>query len=51
MKTNKSPFPFNMVEKMMPSFGLIAIMGWLIVLIAFLVGFFMLSPAQATFFF
>ncbi len=50
MKTNKSPFPFNMVEKMMPSYGLIAIMGWMIVLIAFLVGFFVLSPAQATFF-
>lgn len=50
MQARKSPFPFSMVEKMMPSYGRIAVMGWLIVLIALLVGVFVLSPAQATFF-
>ncbi|HDD62177.1 MAG TPA: hypothetical protein ENF22_06590 [Chloroflexi bacterium] len=50
MKVNKSPFPYNMIEKMMPSFGRIAMMGWMIVLIAVLVGIFVLGPAQATFF-
>ncbi len=46
----KSPFPFSMIEKMMPLFPTIAVMGWLIVLASFLVGFFIFSPAQATFF-
>ena len=50
MQANKSKFPFSMVEKMMPSYGRIAVMGWMIVLVALLVGLFMLSPAQATFF-
>ena len=50
MQANKSPFPFNMVEKMMPGFGRIAVMGWMILLISTLVGLFMLSPAQTTFF-
>jgi len=50
MKANKTPFPFSMVEKMMPGFGRIAVMGWVIVLIAVLVGIFVLGPAQTTFF-
>jgi hypothetical protein len=50
MKVNKTPFPFSMVEKMMPGFGRIAVMGWMIVLIAVLVGIFVLGSAQNTFF-
>jgi hypothetical protein len=50
MQANKSPIHFGMVEKMMPGFGRIAVMGWMIVLIAFLVGLFTLSPTQSTFF-
>lgn len=46
----QSSFPFSMIEKMMPMFPQIAVMGWMVVLIAFLVGLFVLSPAQATFF-
>ena len=46
----KSPFPFNMVEGMMPMFPMIAVMGWMLVLIYLLIGAFALSPAQATFF-
>lgn len=44
------PFPFNMIEKMMPMYPMIAVVGWMIVLIAFFVGLFALSPAQAIFF-
>jgi hypothetical protein len=44
------PFPFSMIEKMMPMYPMIAGMGWMIVLVAFLVGLFTLAPAQATFF-
>ncbi len=50
MLQEKSPFPFNMIEGMMPMFPMIAVMGWLIVLISLLIGVFALSPAQATFF-
>ena len=50
MQTNKTPFPYNMVEKMMPGFGRIAVMGWMIVLIAVLVSIFVLGPAQTSFF-
>ena len=50
MVEEKSPFPFNMIEGMMPMFPLIALMGWAIVLIAFLIGASALSSAQATFF-
>jgi hypothetical protein len=50
MNEKKAPFPFNMVEGMMPMYPMIAVMGWMIVLIAFLVGLFMLSPAQSSFF-
>lgn len=46
----KTPFPFNMIEGMMPMFPGIAVMGWVMVLIAFLIGLLVLSPAQATFF-
>lgn len=46
----KPPFPFSMVEGMMPLYPLIALMGWMIVLIAFLIALFVLSPAQVTFF-
>lgn len=50
MNENKSGFPFSMIEAMMPMYPMIALMGWMIVFIAFLVGLFVLSPAQATFF-
>jgi len=47
---NKTSFPFSMIEKMMPLFPQIAVMGWMFVLIALLVGVFVLSPAQSAFF-
>lgn len=47
--TEKAPFPFNLIEKMMPMFPAIAVMGWVIVLISFLIGLLVLGPAQATF--
>jgi hypothetical protein len=50
MNQEKSPFPFNLVEKMMPAFPMMAVMGWMIVGVALLVGTFFLSPAQAAFF-
>ena len=43
-------FPFNMIERMMPMFPALAVMGWMIVLIAFLVGVLVLGPAQSFFF-
>lgn len=46
----KAPFPFRMIEAMMPAYPLIAVMGWGIVLVSFLIGALVLSPAQATFF-
>jgi hypothetical protein len=46
----QAPFPFSMVEKMMPMYPMIAVVGWMIVLISFLVGLVALAPAQATFF-
>ena len=49
MTEKNFPFPFNMIEGMMPMFPMIAVMGWMIVLISLLVGIFALSPAQATF--
>jgi hypothetical protein len=39
-----------MIERMMPMYPMIAVMGWMIVLISLLVGLFVLSPAQSTFF-
>jgi hypothetical protein len=50
MQEQKSSFPFNMVESMMPMYPAIAVMGWMFVLIAFLVGLYALSPAQSAFF-
>jgi len=50
MTREKPPFPFNMIESMMPLYPLIALMGWIFVLIAFLVGVLALAPAEATFF-
>ena len=49
MQEQKSSFPFSMVERMMPMYPAIAVMGWMFVLIAFLVGLYVLSPSQATF--
>ncbi len=46
----QSSFPFSMIEKMMPMFPQIAVMGWMFALIAFLVGLFVLSSAQTAFF-
>lgn len=50
MQEQKSSFPFNMVERMMPMYPAIAVMGWMFVLIAFLVGLYVLNPAQTAFF-
>jgi hypothetical protein len=50
MQEQKSSFPFSMIERMMPMYPALAVMGWMFVLIAFLIGWFMLSPAQSTFF-
>ena len=46
----KAPFPFSMIEGMMPLYPLIAVMGWGIVLVSLLIGIFGLSPAVSTFF-
>lgn len=46
----KAPFPFNMVEGMMPMYPMIAVVGWMMVLIAFLIGLLVLSPAESSFF-
>ena len=50
MVEERPPFPFNMIEGMMPMFPLIAVMGWMIVLIAFVIGATALAASQATFF-
>ena len=50
MQEQKSSFPFSMVERMMPWYPGIAVMGWAFVLIAFLLALFVLSPSQASFF-
>jgi len=50
MNEEKAPFPFNLIEKMMPAFPMMAVMGWMIVGVALLIGVFVLSPAQTTFF-
>lgn len=44
----QAPFPFSMVERMMPLYPLIGVMGWAIVLISLLIGVFALAPAQST---
>ena len=46
----KAPFPFSMIEGMMPLYPWIAIMGWAFVLVSLLIGIFSLSPAVSTFF-
>ena len=46
----KAKFPFSMIECMMPWYPWIGLMGWMMVLISFLVGLFVLSPAAQTFF-
>jgi hypothetical protein len=46
----KSPFPFNMIEGMMPMYPMILLMGLMIVIVALLIGLFVLGPAQADLF-
>ena len=46
----QTSFPFSMIEKMMPMFPQIAVMGWMLVLIGVVVGLLVLSPAQTAFF-
>jgi len=46
----KAPFPFSMIEGMMPLYPWIAIMGWGFVLVSLLIGIFGLSPAVSTLF-
>ncbi len=41
---DKAPMPFAVVEKMMPMYPIVAVMGWMFVLISFLVGLVQLSP-------
>ncbi len=50
MVEERPPFPFNMIEGMMPMLPMIAFMGWAIVLIAFVIGATALASDQATFF-
>jgi hypothetical protein len=50
MEEQRVPFPFNMIERMMPMFPMIAVVGWAFVLIAFVIGASSLASAQATFF-
>jgi len=45
----KLPFPFGMIEGMMPMYPRIAFMGWMFLLIAVFIGLFSLSPAWGTF--
>ncbi len=46
----KAPFPYSMIEGMMPLYPWIAVMGWGFVLVSLLIGIFGLSPAISTFF-
>jgi|Deesub1362A_J573_1020465.scaffolds.fasta_scaffold01276_8 hypothetical protein len=46
----KAPFPFSMIEAMMPRFPLFVLMGWAMVGLALIIGAFWLAPARATFF-
>ena len=50
MDEKKAPFPFNMIESMMPTYPMIAVVGWMIVLLSFLIGATALSSAQAAFY-
>lgn len=49
-KDPKPGMPFSMIEGMMPMFPMIAVVGWMIVLAALLIGFYALAPAQLSFF-
>ncbi|OLS28366.1 MAG: hypothetical protein HeimC2_07120 [Candidatus Heimdallarchaeota archaeon LC_2] len=40
---DKAPMPFAVVEKMMPMYPIVAVMGWMIVLISFLIAFTQIS--------
>jgi len=44
------PFPFNLIEGMMPIYPLIALMGFMMVAATFFVGLFILAPAENQFF-
>ncbi|MCH8907839.1 MAG: hypothetical protein IH840_12185 [Candidatus Heimdallarchaeota archaeon] len=46
----KPSFPFSMVESMMPMYPLIALMGWMLVVISFVIGFTTLSSAVTEWF-
>lgn len=46
----KPSFPFSIVESMMPMYPLIAVMGWMIVVISFIIGLTSLSPAVTDWF-
>jgi hypothetical protein len=50
VKEKKTPFPFSMVEAMMPMYPYIAVMGWMVVVISFLVSLVSLSPAVSDFY-
>ncbi len=50
MEEQRTPFPFSLIEGMMPKFPMIAVAGWMMVLAAFLIGLTILSSAQATFY-
>lgn len=50
MEEQRARFPFNLIEGMMPMYPMIAVAGWMIVLVALLIGATALSPAQATFY-
>ncbi|MDQ7024685.1 MAG: hypothetical protein Q9P44_03920 [Anaerolineae bacterium] len=46
----KPPMPFSMIEGMMPMYPMIAMLGFLMVLIAVVVGYLQLAPAELDFF-
>jgi len=50
MEEQRPSFPFNLIEGMMPKFPMIALVGWMMVLIVFLIGATALSSAHAAFY-
>ncbi len=50
MEEQRPSFPFNLIEGMMPKFPMIALVGWMMVLVAFLIGATALSSGQAAFY-
>jgi hypothetical protein len=46
----KLRFPFGMIERMMPLYPVMAVMGLLLVLLSFLAGWLLLAPANGNFF-